>query len=121
MAIKSIIALFMGLVIQFSQVQSSLAATPAKSCGGEAQSTCCCKGLQSCPCAKESDPDQKPGPLIPMGSDLKWFASKASEPAGLDELIFPQTEDVVSTGSQVVARSAFAGVSLSVAFCRFVI
>lgn len=81
----------------------------------------CCDGLQSCPCVKECDPDQKPSPLIPAAGDLKWLVSKASEPAGLDEQIFPRTESVVSTGSQKDACRAFAGVPLSVAFCRFVI
>ena len=121
MAIKSIIALFLGLVIQLSQVQLGSAAEPEKPCGGNEHSMSCCDGLQSCPCVKQSDPNQKPRPLIPVGSDLKWLASKASEPAGLDEMIFPQTETVVSTGSQMEARSAFGGVPLSVAFCRFVI
>ena len=81
----------------------------------------CCESLQSCPCAKKSDPDQKPSPLIPLSGDLKWFASKASEPAGLDELILTQTEFEVGTGSQREGPIAFAGVPLSVAFCCFVI
>ncbi len=121
MAIKSIIALFLGLVIQLSQVQLGSAAEPVKSCGGNAHSMCCCDGLQSCPCAKESDSDHKPSPLIPAQGDLKWLVSKATEPTGLDKSSFPLTEAVVSTGSQMEARSAFAGVPLSVAFCRFVI
>jgi hypothetical protein len=121
MAIKSIIALFLGLVIQLSQVQLGSAAKPVKSCGGDAHSMSCCEGLKSCPCVKESNPDQKPSPLIPVGGDLKCFVLKTSESAELDELISLPTESVVSSGSQQAARSAFAGVGLSVAFCRFVI
>ena len=51
MHIRSVIALFMGLVIQLSQVQAScMAFDSAKSCGVEAQAMSCCDGLQSCPC-----------------------------------------------------------------------
>lgn len=82
----------------------------------------CCDGLKSCPCAKECDPAQKPGPLIPAGADLKLLVSKASEPTGLDTPTIPQTEELIeNVASQTDVRSAFAGVPLSVAFCRFVI
>ncbi|MBK1817385.1 hypothetical protein JIN84_17325 [Luteolibacter yonseiensis] len=121
MAIKSIIALFLGLVIQLSQVQLGPAAEPVKSCDN-GQFMSCCDGLQSCPCAKESDPDQKPSPLIPAGVDLKWLVSKVSEPASLDSPTNPQSETlVVFAASQTDTRCAFEGVPLSVAFCRFVI
>ena len=122
MTIKSIIALFLGLIIQFSQAQSGLAIESVKPCGGKAHSMSCCDGLKSCPCAKESEPVQKPGPLIPAGADLKLLVSKISEPSGLEVLPFPPTEELIApVRSQTDVRCAFAGVPLSVAFCRFVI
>ena len=121
MVIKSLITLFLGLVIQLSQVQLGSAAEPVKSCGSNAPSVCCCDGLKSCPCAKDGKSDQKRSPMLPGGGDLKWLVLKASVPVGIEPLIFPLTEPVVSTGSQLEARSAYAGVPLSVAFFRFVI
>ena len=59
--------------------------------------------------------------MLPGGGDLKWLALKASVPVGIEPLIFSLAEPVVSTGSQLEARSAYAGVPLSVAFFRFVI
>ena len=121
MAIKSIIALFLGMVIQFSQVQSGFAAEPGKSCGVLADSLRCCEGLQSSPCAKESDSNQKPGPLIPAALELKPLISKAPETINLDAMISPQAEDVGSSVPQTDPPRGFSEVPLSVAFCRFVI
>lgn len=120
MNLKSIIALFMGLVIQFSQVQASLAAGTAKSCGrGESMS--CCDGLKSCPCASEGDSDQKPAPLAPVAVDLKWLVSKPAEPQTLEALISPPSDAVVPAATGPEFAGGYAGVPLSVAFCRFVI
>ena len=121
MAIKSIIALFLGLVIQFSQVQSGFATEPGKSCGVLADSLCCCAGLQSCPCAKEGDSNQKPGPLIPAAPELKPLISKAPATINFDAMTSPQAEEVEFSVSQTDPAKGFAGVPLSVAFCRFII
>jgi hypothetical protein len=120
MDLKSIIALFMGLVIQFSQVQSLLAADTAKSCGG-GESMSCCDGLKSCPCASEGDTDQKRAPMAPVTVDLKWLVSKPSEPNPLEALISPPNDAVVSSTTSMELPSGYAGVPLSVAFCTFVI
>ena len=121
MNLKAIIALLMGLVIQLSQVQACLAATSTGAVGAKAHSKCCCEGLQSCPCASDRSPDQKPTPLIPATVDLKWLISKTTESSSLDALIIIQPAAVVATASRAEARSAYAGVPLAVAFCRFVI
>lgn len=121
MIIRSIIALFMGLVIQLSQVQSHLAASPAETCVISGQSACCCGELQSCPCVSESAPAQKPAPLIPAAVDLKQLISKAPEPNSPVVLISPPTNVVRHTAPLIERRSGYAGVPLSVAFCRFTI
>jgi hypothetical protein len=121
MGIRSIIALFMGLVIQLSQVQTSVAAEPTKSCGTSAHRTDCCEGLKSCPCATKSDSKEKPAPLVPAAVDLKLFVSKASGPGSYEAFHFPPTDSVFFNTTRLDSRSGYAGVPLSVAFCSFVI
>jgi hypothetical protein len=121
MNVRSIIALFMGLVIHLSQVQLSLAADAAKSCGDHGLAMTCCDGLQSCPCASEGNPDQKPSPMAPAVVDLKVLVSKVAEPVKLEPPVCHSADIVVSTTSPADFISAYAGVPLSVAFCRFVI
>ena len=121
MSFKSIIALFMGLVIQLSQVQSCVAAISAGPSGAKATPMCCCAGLESCPCVSDRAPEQKPAPLIPAAVDLKWLLPKASATNILDAPVSPREETGISTASRAEARWAYAGVPLSVAFCRFVI
>ncbi len=117
MNFKAIIGLLMGLVIQLSQVQASPAAISA---GSGERIGCCCEGLQSCPCASGRSPDQKPAPLIPGTVDLKLLISKSTESSSLP-LISLHPACVVASASHIQIRSAYAGVSLAVAFCRFVI
>ncbi len=121
MNIKSIIALFMGLVIQFSQAQPCLTAAPAKSCVENESSSCCCGDFQSCPCVSESPPDQKPAPLIPGAVDLKPLISKAPEPCGSETLASPPPTAALPAATLLERRSGYTGVPLSVAFCRFII
>ena len=121
MSIKSIIALFMGLVIQWSQVQSCVAAISAAPSGAKASPRCCCAGLESCPCVSDRDPEQKPAPLIPAAVDLKWLLPKAIGANILAAPVSPKADAGIATASPAEARWAYAGVPLSVAFCRFVI
>ena len=121
MNVKAIIALLMGLVIQLSQVQSCVAASSAVPSGAKASPACCCEGLQSCPCASDRAPDRKPAPLIPAAGDLKFVISKMAGADRLDVPVSSRTTPVVATASHPGARPAYAGVSLAVAFCSFVI
>ncbi len=121
MWIKSVIALFMGLVIQLSQVQSCLAADAAKVAGTPSHSMSCCAGEKSCPCAKKSDPAQKPAPLIPVAPELKWLVSKTPEANNLVVRVAPPTDAVQIAAAERKAYRGFSGVRLSVAFCLFVI
>lgn len=121
MNVKAIIALLMGLVIQLSQVQSCVAAIPAGPSEAEAHSMCCCDGLKSCPCASDRSGNEQPAPLIPATVDLKLLVAKAAGTNSFDVPVSPRSATVVATASHPEARSAYAGVPLSVAFCRFVI
>ena len=58
---------------------------------------------------------------MPAVADLKLLISRATESSSLEAPIYTQPPAVVATGSRAETRSAYAGVSLAVAFCRFVI
>ena len=81
----------------------------------------CCEQLDSCPCAKESRENEKPAPLLPAGVDLKVFLSKAPEALRSGTRPSPATESKMALVSPAPCRTGYAGVPLSVAFCRFVI
>lgn len=120
MGLKAVIALFLGLVIQFSQVQSGLAAS-ISACGDKDQPMSCCEGPKSCPCISETDADQKPTPLIPATVDLKWFVSKPQEPDRFIAVVSPPAASVLPATRARENRTGYSGVPLSVAFCSFVI
>ncbi|MES2438443.1 MAG: hypothetical protein V4584_05235 [Verrucomicrobiota bacterium] len=120
MGLKAIIALFLGLVIQISQVHSGLAASVA-ACGDMNQSMSCCEGTRSCPCISESDPDQKPAPLIPATVELKWFVTRSHEPDRFLAAVAPLENPVPAVSRVRENRAGYSGVPLSVAFCSFVI
>lgn len=120
MGLKAVIALFLGLVIQFSQVQSGLAA-PVSLCGDMDQPMSCCEGPESCPCISENDPDQKPTPLIPAAVELKWIVSKPQEPDRFIAAVTPPEIPMLPAPRLRESRAGYSGVPLSVAFCSFVI
>lgn len=121
MDVRSIIALFMGLVLQLSQVQTCLATEAAKPCATQARLMSCCEGLKTCPCAKKSRENQKPTPLLPASGELKLLLSKAPEPSRLGAFVSPPAAAKAVVATPALGWSAYAGVPLSVAFCRFVI
>lgn len=121
MSFRLVIALFMGLFIQLSQVQTFGAGLTDGPCAKAAQSMDCCEGLKSCHCAKDNDSDQKPAPLAVVELDLKLLFSKAPEAVSLATLIPPTQHSVLVAASVYRIGGGFAGVPLSVAFCSFVI
>lgn len=120
MGLKAVIALFLGLVLQFSQAQSGVAALLA-TCGDVDQPMSCCEEAKSCPCLSETDPDQKPAPLVPATVDLKWFISKSAEPDRFTPVPPSLERPVLSATRAGDTFAGYAGVPLSVAFCSFVI
>jgi hypothetical protein len=118
---RMLIALFMGLVLQLSQAESFCSGDVAPACGSQKHSMSCCEGLKSCPCAKSGDSDQKPKPLAPAPVDLKWIIQKTSEGQPFDVCISPPDLTQISVASPNESHRGFLGVSLSVAFCRFII
>jgi hypothetical protein len=120
MDMRPVIALFMGLIIQLSQVQLAAATDTAEPCHREGSASCCAD-RQSCPCAEESDRDQKPAPSVPAGHDSKWIISRTTDPNKLEAFVSPPADTGVLSSFCLEPKSGYQGVPLSVAFCRFVI
>ena len=116
------VGLFLVLAIQLLQVQSGLASTADSSCGTKAHATCCCTGADQCPCAKSSPEKESKAPLSPIPGDVKVqdLIKPASETHVMEAAVRSSPE-----GLAAMVRGhlpiGFDGVSLSVAFCRFVI
>ncbi len=119
--LKSIVGLFLALVFQLSQMPSALAGQPQQQCATQALAMSCCEGLGSCPCATESRENDKPAPLLPASLQLKFFISKAPEQPRLETFFSLPAGIQGGPASPAPCRGGYAGVPLSVAFCRFVI
>lgn len=116
--LKSIVGLFLGLVLQLSQAHPYLATQTQRACVAEMS---CCEDLDSCPCLSESRNDQKPSPLLPTNADLKILLSGTSEALPLETQPSPTGKLRVASASTGPCRTGYAGVPLSVAFCSFII
>ena len=121
--LKSIVGLFLGLVIQLSQVQPCSAADFKQPCPTvKAHSHSCCEGKTACPCASKSEQAPTPIPIAPASVDLKLNAPKLRELDFLTLFFLPEfSEAVPATASVSQSHNGFTGVPLSVAFCTFVI
>ncbi len=121
--LKSIVGLFLGLVIQLSQVQPCQAAESKHSCPpASAHSRSCCEGKAACPCVSKGEQVPTPNPIAPPTVDLKLAAPKLRE-IDIFALFYllEFSEAVPATASASESHSGFTGVPLSVAFCTFVI
>ena len=121
MVMKATITLILGLLFQLAQVlPGAVASTP---CAPIAESCGCCEGSNSCPCAENGEPSQKPAPLAPdFGGGVKLPAAKADNTRVSVEFlreIHPITHPVACPLEG--PPSGYQGVRLSVAFCSFVI
>ena len=114
-------ALFMGLVLQISQVQSCLGAEILNSSVKNSCKMSCCEATQACPCAKECDSNQTPVPAIPVSVDLKSHFTKSPDPSHITHFTVPSVHTVVLRCPASFNLTLYAGVPLSVAICRFII
>src|SRR5690606_27045873 len=121
MNIRVTIALFMGLLLQLSQVQAWPSTTPAKSCGLAAAAMSCCASKQVCPCADQSDSDEKPIPLAPASASLKLVFTHLSATDDSATLVVSSSPINLFPTTRAVSTAGFPGVPLNVAFCTFVI
>ena len=120
---KSIVGLFLGLVIQLSQVQPCSAGNFEPVCpNASAPVHSCCEGKPSCPCANNSHQVPKPVPALLASVDLKLNAPKARELDFLTQFsLYDSTEAMPCIASFAESNRGFLGVPLAVAFCSFVI
>jgi len=116
------VGLFLVLAIQLLQVHSGFASIADASCARKAHASCCCTGADQCPCAKSSPDKESNAPLspIPVGAKVQDFIKSASETSVVESpvRISPEALAALVRGHLPIG---FDGVSLSVAFCRFVI
>jgi hypothetical protein len=122
MGIRFIVALFLGLLMQWPQVASRLGDCSAAVCATIAATMTCCEGESSCSCAKKCTPSKSPTPLSVVDVDLKLFLAKAPKTLRLDPTV--TVEKPVASLTAVSCRDAHAGfaeVLLALALCGFLI
>jgi|GEM_PF-1413420 len=122
MGMRTFITVLLGLVFQLAQVLPGGAIPPP--CPVVAKACECCAGNPSCCCAKSETPAPKPLPQsVDPGGLLKGMAMKTAETRVATD-VWQQT-GALPTSLAVTRATApcagFAGVSLAVAFCSFVI
>lgn len=116
------VGLFLVLAIQLLQVQSALAVTASTVCAPAGKSSCCCSGKDHCPCAKSAPVKESKSPLSQVSGETK--APEFIEPCGgipaqgLSATFSPEPRHALPGARLPIG---YQGVSLSVAFCRFVI
>jgi hypothetical protein len=119
MNVKSAIAIMLGLLFQWAQVAQ--AALSAGDCGKVSASHCeCCAGLDSCPCATNGDQEsERPQPPI-LPQSAKLPAAKLCETrVSLEDAPVLQTSGRIHVSPSAESLAGYAGVSLAVAFCSF--
>jgi hypothetical protein len=121
MNVKAVITLILGLVSQLAQVLPAAAA--ASPCASHGTSCACCASKDSCPCAKTGESDQKPAPLVPdSGSVFKVPTAKADDTrVSIETLRKTHPSPALAASPAAGLPCGYAGVSLAVAFCSFVI
>lgn len=121
MNVKAVITLILGLVFQLAQVLPGAVVTSP--CASQETSCACCEGPDSCHCADNSEPEQKPAPLSSDSSSvLKLPAAKAGDTrVSIESLAGNHSSPAVAASPVAGPSSGYAGVRLSVAFCSFVI
>jgi len=122
MGMRTFITVLLGLVFQLAQVLPGGVIPPP--CAATAKACECCAGSQSCCCAKGETPAPKPLPQpVHPGGLLKGMAMKTAETRVATDVW--QQAGALPTSLAVTRatapRAGFAGVSLAVAFCSFVI
>jgi hypothetical protein len=120
MNVRTVIAVAFGLLFQWAQMAHAVVSTEA---GGNVSAVhCdCCADLPSCPCASdgEQEPDRSPLPVLP--DTVKLPAAKICETrVSLEIADASQTTRRAIEMSMAQAVAGYAGVSLAVAFCSFV-
>jgi len=119
MNLKTVIAISLGLLFQWAQVAQ--AAVLAGACRDASTAQCeCCADLQSCPCATDggTQQDRPPMPVLPETVKLP-AATTCESRVSLEDAPVPQAACGMHVSPAAVSVAGYTGVSLSVAFCSF--
>ena len=121
MSFKTAITLVIGLVFQLTQLSTGAVSTSP--CQTQQVSCDCCSGASSCGCAENNDPEQQQAPT-PFSADnlLKIPAMRFTETnVSADPPWDIDRTTKITESPRAGPVSGYTGVSLSVAFCSFVI
>jgi hypothetical protein len=122
MSVKAILAMVFWVILQITLIMPGLSQVAAD-CAPLVTSCECCAGMESCPCAGETDPAPVRQPIAPeSGQSLKVPLARISDPT-TNLVNVPCRKHGTETGPRIVTATTpgYAGVSLAVAFCSFVI
>ncbi|MEI6603719.1 MAG: hypothetical protein WCP35_00310 [Verrucomicrobiota bacterium] len=119
---RTFITVFLGLAFQLAQVLPGGVVSPPSEVAAKVCE--CGTGSHSCCCAKSEAPAPKPTPQpLHTGGLLKGMAMKTAETRVSAE-IWQQAGNLptsLAASLSSAPRAGFAGVSLAVAFCSFVV
>lgn len=121
MSFHLILTLILGLVFQLAQVGINV---PEGEDHCSSEVACgCCDAKDSCPCAAQDDPVQRPAPLAPdASSSLKVPAVRVTDSNFLPALSNqPDPPATIAGRFRGVLTTGYRGVPLRVAFCAHVI
>jgi len=118
---KAFVGILLGLVLQLVQIvpaMGALVTSPAPAV--PKMSASCCKG--HCPCAGNRSEKERPAPLAPPVREVKAQVLTAFEDTTSSTLPCPCLDHVSCPAEAAGMRiPGYAGVALSVAYCRFLI
>lgn len=114
--------LFLGLILQLSQVSASITQCLNRPAPCQSSATCnCTKSQKACACAKSSEHKPTPSPSLPDGKSVKLdpIVPGAREPLAFVSYIPPPVTGPAA--AYPMSLKGHAGLSLNVSFCRFII
>jgi hypothetical protein len=119
MMLKGTVAFLLALVFQLAQLPDAPAFQTACK-DGPALHCECCEGLQSCPCAEGGDngPERPLLPVLPEAAKLP-SATLCETRVTLEDAPVEQAIRRVHAASAAGPITAYAGVSLAVAYCSY--
>lgn len=121
MSMKGISAMVFWVILQIAFIMPGLSQVTAD-CSPDTSCECCVDA-DICPCASESAPAPARQPIAPeSGQSLKVPVARISEPS-IDIVDLPERkrDNANKPHCATAMATGYAGVSLSVAYCSFVI
>ncbi|BCU78686.1 hypothetical protein [Luteolibacter sp. LG18] len=119
---KAVIGLFLALVFQLAQIAPCLAATCTPSTATRSETCGCCDKPDACPCATNQKEHDRSTPIAPPAPELKaQLALPALDPVATVGITIGTTASRHLPPLFCERAAGYAGVSLPVAFCSFLI